>query len=436
MASESQPSLGQIAQSLFETALQNIIHETILAQHREHKLMIANLDSTTKLPHCDRCKLPRLLDPPLAPKVRGATTDPPKDTQYCDRKPWSRRPGHDIYDNPFLKADSTGRPPTKKEREAAKNKKNTDGDGTPVSEEQNQNGTGPPSPSENGEQGSNDPGRKLEKGEKKASKIDEKLKKGEYIPWHTCPSCKRSLLITRFAKHLEQCMGLSGRQASRNAMAKMSSTPSASRAGTPQPATAHSSQDAKGDEDDEDDITVKGSVSAAAAGGGGNMKKKLLKKGLSQKMKKERNLATTPNHSSNGKLSKPSGSNTAKKPGGTKASSPVPPSAGSGQGGGGGGGGRASGEKRDRDEMSRDNNNDDDEDGGGPGGADDDDDDDDSVVHVKKRQKLDRVGSTASLGSQSTAAGGGGGGGTAGLGLEREESRDGSFVDEGSVGED
>ncbi|KAI7123790.1 hypothetical protein KC316_g17933, partial [Hortaea werneckii] len=199
MASESQPSLGQIAQNLFETALQNIIHETILAQHREHKLMIANLDSTTKLPHCDRCKLPRLLDPPLAPKVRGATTDLPKDTQYCDRKPWSRRPGHDIYDNPFLKADSTGRPPTKKEREAAKNKKNADGDGTPVSEEQNQNGTGPPSPSENGEQGSNDPGRKLEKGEKKASKIDEKLKKGEYIPWHTCPSCKRSLLITRFA---------------------------------------------------------------------------------------------------------------------------------------------------------------------------------------------------------------------------------------------
>ncbi|KAI7158844.1 hypothetical protein KC349_g4522 [Hortaea werneckii] len=415
MASESQPSLGQIAQNLFETALQNIIHQTILAQHREHKLMIANLDSTTKLPHCDRCKLPRLLDPPLAPKVRGATTDPPKDTQYCDRKPWSRRPGHDIYDNPFLKADSTGRPPTKKEREAAKNKKNADGDGTPVSEEQNQNGTGPPSPSENGEQGSNDPGRKLEKGEKKASKIDEKLKKGEYIPWHTCPSCKRSLLITRFAKHLEQCMGLSGRQASRNAMAKMSSTPSASRAGTPQP-TASSSQDAKGDEDDEDDITVKGSVSAA---GGGNMKKKLLKKGLSQKMKKERNLTTTPNaNSSSGKLSKPS--TTGKKPGAAnKASSPLPTAGSSSQGGGGG-----SGEKRDRDEMSRDNNDDD----GGPGG---DDDDDDSVVHVKKRQKLERVGSTASLGSQSTAAGG-----PSGLGLEREESRDGSFVDEGSVGED
>ncbi|KAI7498998.1 hypothetical protein KC367_g4857 [Hortaea werneckii] len=421
MASESSPSLGQIAQNLFETALQNILHETILAQHREHKLMIANLDSTTKLPHCDRCKLPRFLDPPLAPKVRGATSDPPKDTQYCDRKPWSRRPGHDIYDNPFLKADSTGRPPTKKEREAAKNKKNADGDGTPVSEEQNQNGTGPPSPSENGEQGANDAGRKLEKGEKKASKIDEKLKKGEYIPWHTCPSCKRSLLITRFAKHLEQCMGLSGRQASRNAMAKMSSTPSASRAGTPQPASSSQDGAVKGDEDDEDDIAVKSS--SAAGAGGGNMKKKLLKKGLNQKIKKERGSATTTTTSGSaaaaangaGKLSKPS---TGKKPGAAsnKASSP-----GNGPGAAGRGG---SGEKRDRDEMSRDDDDDDD----GPG-----DDDDESVVHVKKRQKLERVGSTASLGSQSTAAGGGG---PAGLGLEREESRDGSFVDEGSVGED
>ncbi|KAI7508198.1 hypothetical protein KC347_g6332 [Hortaea werneckii] len=420
MASESHPSLGQIAQNLFETALQNILHETVLAQHREHKLMIANLDSTTKLPHCDRCKLPRFLDPPLAPKVRGATSDPPKDTQYCDRKPWSRRPGHDIYDNPFLKADSTGRPPTKKEREAAKNKKNADGDGTPVSEEQNQNGTGPPSPSENGEQGANDAGRKLEKGEKKASKIDEKLKKGEYIPWHTCPSCKRSLLITRFAKHLEQCMGLSGRQASRNAMAKMSSTPSASRAGTPQPASSSQDGGGKGEEDDEDDIAVKSS--SAAGAGGGNMKKKLLKKGLNQKIKKERGSATTTTSSSAagngaGKLSKPS--NPGKKPGAAsnKASSP-----GNGPGAGGRG---SSGEKRDRDEMSRDDNDDED----GP----EEDDDDESVVHVKKRQKLERVGSTASLGSQSTAAGGGG---PAGLGLEREESRDGSFVDEGSVGED
>ncbi|KAI7280824.1 hypothetical protein KC345_g4525 [Hortaea werneckii] len=420
MASESQPTLGQIAQNLFETALQNILHETILAQHREHKLMIANLDSATKLPHCGRCKLPRLLEPPLAPKVRGATSDPPKDTQYCDRKPWSRRPGYDIYDNPFLKADSTGRPPTKKEREAAaKNKKNAadGGDGTPVSEEQNQNGTGPPSPSENGEQGSNDPGRKLEKGEKKASKIDEKLKKGEYIPWHTCPSCKRSLLITRFAKHLEQCMGLSGRQASRNAMAKMSSTPSASRAGTPQPANSQDGGGGKGEDDDEDDIAVKGSVSAAAAGGGGgNMKKKLLKKGLNQKIKKERN-SSTPNNShssSGGKLSKPSG--TGKKPGGAAANKASSPGNGPGAGGG------SSGEKRDRDEMSRDDN---DDDGAG------EDDDEESVVHVKKRQKLERVGSTASLGSQSTAAGGGGL-----AGLEREESRDGSFVDEGSVGED
>jgi ribonuclease P/MRP protein subunit POP1 len=68
-------------------------------------------------------------------------------------------------------------------------------------------------------------------------------KPASYIPWHTCPSCKRSLLITRFAQHLEKCLGISGRQSSRNAMAKLTgqnggsgSTPlGGSRMGTPTP---------------------------------------------------------------------------------------------------------------------------------------------------------------------------------------------------------
>jgi len=383
MASSNKPSLGQIAQKIFEDALQNIIHDIVITQHREHKLMLASLDPVTKLPHCEQCKLPCLLDPPLAPKVRSTNVDPPKDTQYCEKRPWSRRPGHDIYDNPFLKADSTGRPPTKKEREAAKNSKKggVDGDGTPVSEEPNQNGTGPPSPSENGE-GAQD--RKLEKGEKKASKIDEKLKKGEYIPWHTCPSCKRSLLITRFAKHLEQCMGLSGRAASRNAMAKMSSTPAGSRSGTPNP---QASQEGKDNDDEDDDLAVKGP---------GGVRKKLLKKGLNQKIKKEKGV--------NGKLPK---GLAAKRPPGSGG----PGGGGSGGSGGGGGSPAPSGvaDKRDRDEMLLG-----------------DEGDDEENVHVKKRQKISRVGSTASIASQSTAA----------PGMEREGSGDGSFVDEGSGVED
>lgn len=376
MASSSEPSLGQIAQKIFEEVLTNIVHDIVIHRHREHKMLLASLDPTTKLPHCDNCKLPRLLDPPLAPKVRNASSDTPANTNYCDRKPWSRRPGHDIYGNPFLKSDVTGRPLTKKEREAQKNSKKDDG--TPASEDQNQDGTGPPSPSQENENAGPEKG-KLEKGEKKASKIDEKLKKGEYVPWHTCPSCKRSLLITRFAKHLEQCMGLSGRAASRNAMAKINGTPSGSRGGTPNPSQDNGAKDTNNNEDEEDDLAVKGS---------GGVRKKVLKKGLKEKVKKEKANGTA---GANGKL--PKSLNPAKKPSNpaTQRSSPAPSSTGEG--------------KRDRDELGED---------------------EEDEVHVKKRQKLQRVGSTASILSQSTVA----------PEMERQESLDGSFVNEGSFADD
>ncbi|KAF2479368.1 hypothetical protein BDY17DRAFT_303746, partial [Neohortaea acidophila] len=332
MASSKEPSLAQIAQSLFRDALSNIIHDTILHRHRDHKLTLMSLDPTTRLPICDTCKLPRLLDPPIAASVRGASSPPPASTVYCDRKPWCRRTGFDIYGNPFPKADVTGRPPTKKEREAAKS--GGKHDGTPASAD---DGTAPPSPTAGGD----DADRKLEKGEKKASKIDEKLRKGEYIPWQTCPNCKRSLLITRFAKHLEQCMGLSGRAASRNALAKMNGhTPAGSRGGTPVPEGSQG-----GGEDDEEDEKIKGP---------GGVRKKVLKKGLSIKLKKELPSKTG---SMNGKPARPTSS-----------------------------AGGENGSKRDLDEMLLG------EDG-----------DDDDTVHVKKRQKMQRVASTASFASVSEA---------------------------------
>ncbi|KAM0700867.1 hypothetical protein Q7P35_012589 [Cladosporium inversicolor] len=359
------PSLAQIAQRLFDDALHNIIHDIVIHKHRDHKLLLATLDPTDKLPHCDSCKLPRLLDPPLAPKVRGAAAEPPASTAYCEKKPWSRRAGHDIYDNPFPRSDVTGRPPTKKEREAAKSSKKDDA--TPASEDATQNGTAPPSPDKG------DDNKPLEKGEKKASKIDEKLKKGEYVPWHTCPSCKRSLLITRFAKHLEQCMGLSGRAASRNAMARMNGTPSGSRGGTPNP-----SQEWKERERDEDDDDDAGSVKGGTSGG---VRKKLLKKGLDKKIKKMGEKGAVVN----GKLPKVSGGNK-KTP---SRASPAP---------------SGSGDKRDRDEFEED----------------------EDEVHVKKRQKLTRVGSIASIASSNAL----------GHDLERTESQDGSFVDDASVADD
>ena len=371
-SSKNRPTLADIAHSVFDDVFNNIIHKTIIWQHREHKMLLPTLDPTTKLPHCDKCNLPRLLDPPLAPKVRGVTSDPPKDTVYCDRKPWCRTPGFDIYGNPFPRAHVTGRPPSKKEREAAKNsnKKDNTGNDTPAS---NEDGTAPPSPSADGDNGDN---RKLEKGEKKASKIDEKLKKGEYVPWQTCPSCKRSLLVTRFAKHLEQCMGLSGRAASRNAMAKMNGTPAGSRGGTPGPGGSQEGKSggALEEADEDEDEKIKGP---------GAMKKKVLKKGIKEKMKKDKEgkSGSSGGSTANGKLKAPSsGGGAAKRPPSNSAS--------------------ADG-KRDRDEMLEDGE------------------DEGENVHVKKRQKLQRVESQASFGS----AGGGE--------MERSASLDGSFVDDG-----
>ena len=76
------------------------------------------------------------------------------------------------------------------------------------------------------------------------------------------------------------------------------------------------------------------------------------------------------------------------------------------------GAGNGNGEKRDREEMLGE------------------DEEDGENVHVKKRQKLQRVGSTTSLASQSTT-----GLGVSGLEMERSGSLDGSFVDD-ALGEE
>ena len=329
-----------------------MIHDLVLQTHRREKLLLQTLHPTTRLPICPCCNLPRLLDPPLALSTPG------KNTQYCTHIPWSTRPGFDIYGNPFPVAGSD-KPPTKKERErlkaetnAAKNGKSLDG--TPAS--QDNNGTAPPSPSATTDNQPNTGGPV----DKKAAKVGERLKGGTYIPWHTCPSCKRSLLITRFAQHLEKCLGIGGRNAARNAARNASGangahgSPLGSRGGTPTAGGRSKSGDAEDDEDDDNKS--------------GNVRKKVLKRGLKQNLKKEDKATKL----AGGKASNGS----AKKPPKTDARS----------------------EKRDRDEQE----------------------DDGDGTPLRKRMKLQRVGSTASL--VTSVAG--------------EESVDGSFMDENESGND
>lgn len=87
-------------------------------------------------------------------------------------------------------------------------------------------------------------------------------KPASYVPWHTCPNCKRSLLITKFAQHLEKCLGIGGRAARNAAAVRLSAgvngsaagSLQGSRVGTPQP--GHGNGNGKRDKD--------------AAGGGGD----------------------------------------------------------------------------------------------------------------------------------------------------------------------
>ncbi|KAL0260505.1 hypothetical protein SLS55_004194 [Diplodia seriata] len=200
---------------------------------------------------CPHCKLPRLKHP-----IAGhGSRLPDLSKNYCTRHPFVSRQGHDIYNNPF----PTDMAKTKKERELIKRQEK---DNTP-------SGGG----SQHGDDSQENSLSKLAAGGKPAS----------YIPWHTCPNCKRSLLITRFAQHAEKCLGISGRQSSRNAMAKLSSsqggvgsaaagnTPLGSRVGTPNPGGSQgnkigkkeAARDGEGDGDDD---------------GGGDTPKKVKKK--------------------------------------------------------------------------------------------------------------------------------------------------------------
>ena len=89
-------------------------------------------------------------------------------------------------------------------------------------------------------------------------------KPASYVPWHTCPNCKRSLLITKFAQHLEKCLGIGGRAARNAAAVRLSAgvngsaagSVQGSRVGTPQPSQGNGNgkrdKDATGGGGDDD----------------------------------------------------------------------------------------------------------------------------------------------------------------------------------------
>lgn len=198
--------------------------ETTAAKYENGRVYLkGNPLKTTPDIVCPHCKLPRLMHPIMG--KRSQTPDLTK--EYCKLYPYVQERGHDVYGNPF----PTDMAKSKKERELIKQQaKNAEKEsvGTPNSQDTDMAGAG--------------------ESQGKEIKLNTGGKPASYIPWHTCPNCKRSLLITRFAQHLEKCLGISGRQSSRNAMAKLAgsqngngngsgvgNTPLGSRMGTPAP---------------------------------------------------------------------------------------------------------------------------------------------------------------------------------------------------------
>ena len=146
--------------------------------------------STTTTITCPNCRLPRLLSYPADPKI-----------EYCAKRPYHSTPNHDIHGNPFPN-DKPTKPKSTKDTSST-NSTTTKKAGTADTP----SSSSPPSfntpPNENAKNTTSTP--------------------APSFPTTKCPNCPRYLIITRIAQHLEKCMGIAGRQSSRNAMAKISS---------------------------------------------------------------------------------------------------------------------------------------------------------------------------------------------------------------------
>ncbi|KAI0201695.1 hypothetical protein F4808DRAFT_35301 [Astrocystis sublimbata] len=209
--------------------------ETDAAIYDEGKVLLkGNPLVTTKATDivCPRCHLPRLLYPTDG---KGARKPDPS-IIYCKKRPYIDKPGYDIYGQTWV-AQGPGRGKKKKDME----KKIDPAADAPGS----------------GTEGASAAGGA-------ASRPPNMLS----FPSATCSKCKRCILVTRLNNHMGSCIGNSGRNASRAAAQKLSNgnanghgdgTPPSSQKGTPLPGSrAASPKKRDGDDMEEDDATDDG----------------------------------------------------------------------------------------------------------------------------------------------------------------------------------
>ncbi|KAF4827583.1 hypothetical protein CGCTS75_v008210 [Colletotrichum tropicale] len=178
--------------------------ETDAAIYEDGKVMLKGnpLKTTTEI-LCPRCHLPRLLYPTDG---KGARKPDPS-VIYCKKHPYIDKPGYDIYGQTWVQP-GPGRGKKKKDMKPDPNIESAaPGEGRP------------------------------------ANVLS--------FPSATCSKCKRCILVTRLNNHMGSCIGNSGRNASRAAAAKISNgsngasqndgTPPSSQKATPAPASRASS---------------------------------------------------------------------------------------------------------------------------------------------------------------------------------------------------
>ncbi|KAF7542829.1 hypothetical protein G7046_g10105 [Stylonectria norvegica] len=191
--------------------------ETDAAIYEDGKVFLkGNPLKTTKDIVCPKCHLPRL----LYPTDGKGSRKPDPSIIYCKKHPYIDKAGCDIYGQSWV-GPGPGRGKKKKDMEKK-------ADGTMDSPQPEQR---PPNVLS--------------------------------FPSATCSKCKRCILVTRLNNHMGSCIGNSGRNASRAAAQKMSngnsqnndSTPPSSQKATPQPGSRAASprkRDASEEEEDSD----------------------------------------------------------------------------------------------------------------------------------------------------------------------------------------
>ncbi|CAG8971109.1 hypothetical protein HYALB_00008586 [Hymenoscyphus albidus] len=303
VASEaSTDNMGALAHSILDDIVYNVIHDIVLAAHREDKMAKAAtaailveqkaaqtaplppvsddsnpapdpphkaetesatyqngkvylkgnpLDTVTEI-ICPKCHLPRLLYP--TDGVGARKVEPGK--EFCKKKPFIEKPYHDIYGQTF-QMEGPGR--GKKKKDMINPLLQSATEGTPNGSQDSPNPSPPPG---------------------------DGLPKPISFPHAKCHHCSTFLPIKRMNNHMIKCIGGGGRDSSRQALLKMQNngngsqnggTPPGSRTGTPAPAgtTNHKGKSSPNKREAGDDFESDSSP----------QKKKKLKKTAATKLK-------------------------------------------------------------------------------------------------------------------------------------------------------